>query len=325
MPEPKKEQTGGAKLANHAPEGSISQNKRTLWQRLRGLISDFPVEERSSGIRTKMNGESNDNKNGVSAGTPEEKDAVSEKRESEPVKLSDEEQLGHAINTASNGLVEESYTMLLSGVFTNRDAQMFLIPLITEPEKAVALLRKGELCPEAEAEILAVIRTARETAISNVLSSGRFSKAKKIAVFLPNGAQEDQNTIILPYIMDNMMASGKEIASFQDPMKEVVSYKVHKSGEIIAKRMDNLDMYFPDLILLPAVDRRAAIPDLRLDEKTKFNPYSGEPLPAHGRYLIGVCFDFQIQESLGNGRYSAIVDEVVSEKRGLRSSRPPGQ
>jgi len=329
MPEQKKERTGGAKLANHAPEAPISQNKRSLWQKLRGLISDFPTEERSSGIRAKTDREANDNKNATDSGknattgTPEEKGPVSGKTGSKRIVLSDDEQMAHVVDATLNGKFEESYALLLSGAFTNHESQMAIIQLIRKPEQAINVLRAGVVCPDAETELLAMIRTARERVISNVLSSGRFSKAKKIAVFLPNGAQEDKNTIILPYIMDKMMASGKEMASFQDPMKEVISYKVSNSGEITAKRMDNLDMYFPDLILLPAVDRSAVIPDLRLDDQVKFDPYSGEPLPAHGRYLIGVCFDYQIQESVGNGRYSAIVDEMVSEKRCLSSSRPP--
>jgi len=319
MSVPKIAKPPDARQADHARDAPTTGRKLSLWQRLRGLISDFPKEERSSGIRPKGDGEANDNRKAESAGTLEAEDIVDEKR----VILSDGEQLAHAMSAASNGLTEDSYAMLLSGAYTSCEAQMALIPLITEPEMAVRLLRAGILYPDGEAELMNLIRTARETVISNVLASGRFARAKKIAVFLPDGAQEDRNTIILPYIMDRMMANGKEIASFQDPDKEVVSYKIEKGGEIHAGRMDNLDQYFPDLILLPAVNAGTAIPDLRLDDKVKFDPYSGKPLPTFGRYLIGVSFEYQIQESLGNEKYAAIVDEMVSEKRGLNSSRPP--
>jgi len=242
--------------------------------------------------------------------------------------IPDNKQIETAVDVSCSGKSEIAYEKLMSGQYTNPEAQAYLASVVLDTKMALDILRKNGLCQEARDDLEDRVRTVRDKVISHVLFNPVFQNSQKIAVFLPDGAQDNPKANILASIMDTLMKSGKSVATFKDPSEDVTSFKVDFDSPtcaIKAARLDSLSEYFPDLILMPAVARdMAKIPDLRLPPGTRFNPLTGEPLSeGSGRYLMLVCFDYQVDESMANPIYAAMVSGVITEKRIVGSSRPP--
>lgn len=216
----------------------------------------------------------------------------------------------------------------MSGQYTNPEAQAYLAATVLDTKMALDILKRNGLCKEAKEDLEDRVKTVRDKIINHVLFNPVFQNSQRVAVFLPDGAQDNPKANILASIMDVLMKSGKSVVTFQDPSDGVTSFKVDFDSPtcaIKAARLDSLNEYFPDLILLPAIARDTGkIPDLRLPQDARFNPLTGEPLSErNGRHLMLVCFDYQVDESMANPVYAAMIDGAITEKRIIGSSRPP--